>query len=494
MRPPLGLAAASLLSVAAFSVAAFADGPKYTKPEAAVPQNWQSPVPWQQANPLDSLPKNAWWKLFGDNELDQYEDRAMSSNQTLRAATSRLAEARAFARVTSSGLYPELDAGVNGQRERLSANRPTNGATIIPNAVTQNVFSIPFTLNYEIDLFGRVRHGLEAANATLQASAADLENVRLMVTSELAADYFQLRELDSEIAVVQKAIDFQKEGLRLVENRHNGGAVSGLDVAQQQTVLDSSYTQLALLQQQRAQFEHAVAALQGVPASEFKAPVRSLDVQPPQIPLELPSELIQRRPDIATAEREVAAANAQIGVAKSAFYPSLSLGGTGFGFQSQDIAKLVDAPSAVWSVGLSLLEPVIAGGRNRARLENTKAAYDENVANYRESVLVAFQQVEDSLSGLNALASASDSQQRAVGDAQRSLTLANVRYTGGLVTYLDVITAQEQVLSNERLSTQIQGQRLVTSVLLVKALGGGWDSSSIAAVAVKPSLKQALQQ
>jgi NodT family efflux transporter outer membrane factor (OMF) lipoprotein len=483
-----------LIALSAFSTAALAGGPKYTKPDAPVPQNWQSPVPWQQANPLDSLPKNAWWKLFGDSELDQYEDQAMSKNQTLKAATSRLAEARAFARVAAAGLYPELDAGVNGQRERLSANRPTNGARIIPSAVTQNVFSIPFTLNYEIDLFGRVRHGLEAGNASLQASAADLENVRLMLTSELAADYFQLRELDAEIAVVQKAIDFEKQGLQLVENRHNGGAVSGLDVAQQQTVLDSSYTQLALLQQQRAQFEHAVATLQGLPASEFKAPVRSLDVQPPAIPVGLPSELVQRRPDIATAEREVAAANAQIGVAKAAFYPSLSLSGTGFGFQSQDIAKLVDAPSSIWSVGLSLLEPVIAGGRNRARLENARAAYDENVANYRESVLVAFQQVEDAISGLNALAFASDSQQRTVGDAQRTLTLANARYTGGLVTYLDVITAQEQVLSNERLATQIQGQRLVTSVLLVKALGGGWDSSSIAGVGVTPSLKQGMQQ
>ena len=205
------------------------------------------------------------------------------------------------------------------------------GPRIVPNAVTQNIFNIPFTLNYEVDLFGRVRHSLEAANASLQASAADLENVRLMVTSELAADYFQLRELDAEIAVVQKAVDFQKQGLQLVENRHNGGAVSGLDVAQQQTVLDSSYTQLALLQQQRAQFEHAVAVLQGLPASEFKAPVRALDVQPPAIPVALPSELIQRRPDIATAERDVAAANAQVGVAKSAFYPSLSLGGTGAG-------------------------------------------------------------------------------------------------------------------------------------------------------------------
>jgi NodT family efflux transporter outer membrane factor (OMF) lipoprotein len=490
------------IALSACGAAAFAGGPKYkpksttkyTKPDAPVPQKWQSPVPWQPANPLDSLPKSSWWKLFGDSELDQYEDRAVGNNQTLKAATSRLAEARAFARVTGSGLYPELDAGVNGQRERLSANRPTNGATIVPSAVTQNVFNIPFTLNYEIDLFGRVRHSLEAANASLQASAADLENVRLMVTSELAADYFQLRELDAEMAVVQRAIDFQNDGLRLVENRHNGGAVSGLDVAQQQTVLDSSYAQLALLQQQRAQFEHALAALQGLPASEFKALVRPLDVPPPEIPVALPSELIERRPDIATAEREVAAANAQIGVAKSAFYPSISLGGTGFGFQSQDIAKLVDAPSAIWSVGLSLLEPVIAGGRNHAQLESAKAAYDENVANYRESVLVAFQQVEDALAGLNALASASDSQLRAVGDAQRSLTLANARYTGGLVTYLDVITAQEQVLSNDRLATQIQGQRLVTSVLLVKALGGGWDSSSLAAVGVKPSLKQALQQ
>jgi outer membrane protein, multidrug efflux system len=476
------------------SVYALAGGPKYTKPDAPVPQNWQSPVPWQTASPSDALPKNAWWKIFGDSELDQYEDRAMSSNQTLKAATSRLEEARAFARIASSGMFPELDAGVNGQRERLSANRPTNGATIVPAPVTQNVFNIPFTLNYEVDLFGRVRHSLEAANASLQASAADLENVRLMVTSELAADYFQLRELDSEIAVVQSAVDLQKDGLKLVNNRHSGGVVSGLDVAQQQTVLDSSYTQLALLQQQRAQYEHAVAALQGLPASEFKAPVRVLDSQPPAIPVALPSELIQRRPDIATAERDVAAANAEIGVAKSAFYPSILLAGTGAGFQSADLAKLVDAPSAVWSVGLSLLEPVIAGGRNRAKLANARAVYDEDVANYRESVLVAFQQVEDALAGLNALAAASASQQRAVADAQSSLTLADARYKGGLVTYLDVITAQVQVLTNEQLAAQIAGQRMVTAVSLVKALGGGWDSSSIAAVGVKPTLKQALQQ
>jgi NodT family efflux transporter outer membrane factor (OMF) lipoprotein len=475
------------------SVAALGAGPKYKKPEVTVPQTWQSPVPWQAATPADSLPKNAWWKLFGDSELDRYEDRAVANNQTLKAASARLAEAQAFARVSSSAFFPELDAGVSGQRQRLSANRPTNGANIVPAAVTQNVFNIPFTLNYEVDLFGRVRRGLESANASLQASAADLENVRLLITSELAADYFQLRELDSEIGVVQKAVDFEKDGLQLVNRRHEGGAVSGLDVAQQQTVLDSSYTQLALLQQQRAQFEHAVAALQGLPASDFKAPARTLDVQPPPLPVGLPSELLQRRPDIASAERQVASANAQIGVAKSAFYPSLSLGGSG-GFQSANITKLLDGPSGVWSLGLTALEPIIAGGRHRAQLEAARAAYDENVAGYREAALVAFQQVEDALSGLNALANASDSQERAVSDAEHSLTLANARYTGGLVTYLDVITAQEQVLANERLAAQIKGQRLVTSVLLVKAVGGGWDSASLASVGVKPQLQQALQQ
>ena len=481
-----------LVTILLTGAAALAAGPKYKKPEVEVPQAWQSPVPWQTAAPADGLPKNSWWKLFGDPELDQYEDRALANNQTLKAASARLAQAQAFARVTSAGLFPKANADPSALRERLSANRPAAGASVAPAAMTQSIFNLPFTLNYEVDLFGRVRHSLEAANASLQASAADLENIHLIVSSELAADYFQLRELDAEIAVVQKAIDFQSEGLKLVDRRHQGGAVSGLDVAQQETVLDSSRTQLALLQQQRAQFEHAVAALQGLPASGFKAPVRPLDAQPPAIPVTLPSELLQRRPDVAETERQVAVANAEIGVAHAAFYPTISLSGGG-GTQSSSISKLLDGPSGVWSLGLSLLEPIVAGGRNRARLDQAKAAYDETVANYRETTLVAFQQVEDALSGLNTLATASDSQGHAVSGAQRSLNLANARYTGGLVTYLDVITAQEQVLTNERLAAQIQGQRLVTDVLLVKALGGGWDDSSLAAVGIKPSARQALQ-
>lgn len=481
------------LLVLLFCVPVFAKEPKYEKPVVTTPQNWQTPAPWHEALPLDSLPKGLWWAFFGDAELNQYEQRAMASNQTLQAAIARLSEARASARVTAAGLYPELDAGARAIRERLSGNRPVSGVVIKPRPVTQNEFSIPFTLNYEVDLFGRVRHSVEAANAQLQASAADLENVRLLVSSELAADYFQLRELDSEIGVVRKAITYQQQGLNLVEHRHTGGAASGLDVAQQQVVLDSSITQLALLQQQRAQYQHALAMLQGLAPAEFVAPVRGLETQPPALPLILPSELLQRRPDVAIAERETAAANARIGVARAALYPSISLGGSG-GLDSRAIGSLLNAPSFFWSLGLSALEPVIAGGRNRAQLDFAKAGYEETVANYRETALTAFQQVEDALSGLTTLAAAYESQQRAVADAERSLQLANARYTGGLVTYLDVITAEEQALANEREEMQLLGQRMTTSVYLVKALGGGWDSASLSAVGVKPSLKQAIQQ
>lgn len=475
------------------SVAAFAGKPKYTKPDVSVPQNWQTPAPWHEANPSDQIPKGAWWKIYNDEELNQYEDHALAANQTLKAALARLSEARASARITASGLYPELDATPSANRQRVSGNRPLFGAPPPLTPITQNLFTIPFTLNYELDLFGKVRRGIEAANATLQGSAADLENMRLLVSSELAADYFQLRELDAEIAVVQKAINFEKDGLDLVQKRHNGGAVSGLDVAQQQTVLDAAIAQIYLLQQQRAQNEHAIAVLQGLSASDFKAPSRPLAAQPPVVPLGVPSDLLQRRPDIATAERTVASANSQIGVARAAFYPSISLMGGG-GVESRDISSLFNAPSFLWSLGASALEPLIAGGRLHAQLDFARGVYQEDVANYRESALVAFQQVEDALAGLNALASASESQKRAVDDADRSLQLANARYTGGLVTYLDVITAQEQVLTNERLATQIEGQRMVTSVYLVKALGGGWDDSSLAAIGVKASLRQAVQQ
>jgi NodT family efflux transporter outer membrane factor (OMF) lipoprotein len=484
----------SLLGLMVLSGAnGFAGSPKYKKPEVVLPANWKAPAPWRDAAPQDSLPKGKWWAIFGDDELNRYEGQALTANQTLQSAIARLSEARASARVTRSGLYPELDVNPSAQRYRLSGNRALVGTTVPTAPITQNVFQIPFTLNYEVDLFGAVRNNLASANANLQASAANLENVRLMITSELAADYFQLRELDSEIDVVQKAIEYQQKGLDLVNDRHSGGIASGLDVAQQETVLDSSTTQLHLLTQQRAQFEHAIAVLQGLPASQFTAPVKMLVAKPPAVPLTLPSDLLERRPDIAQAERQVASTFAQIGVARAAFYPSIGIG-IGGGVQSTKIGSLLDGPSAIWSIAASALQPLFTGGKNRARLDFAKASHADSVANYRETVLTSFQQVEDALSGLDALQNASLSQQRAVADADRALNLATVRYTGGLVTYLDVITAQETLLNNQRLAAQLLGQQMVTSVYLVKALGGGWDASSIQNQVVRPDFKTAFQQ
>ncbi len=468
-------------------------GSKYKKPEVVLPATWKSPAPWRDAMPQDSVPKGKWWTVFGDNELNHYEENALSANQTLKSAAARLAEARASARVTRSGLYPELDVNPSAVRQRYSGNRAALGPVPPSSPITQNVFSIPFTLSYEVDLFGAARNNLVSANANLQAAVADLENIRLLVTSEVAADYFQMRELDAEIQVVRRAIEYQQKGLDLVNERHTGGVASGLDLAQQQTVLDSSTTQLHLLTQQRAQYEHARALLQGISASQFSAPSRELSAQPPVIPLAIPSDLLERRPDIAEAERQVASRFAQIGVARAAFYPSLGLSAGG-GVQSTRIASLLDGPSAIWSIAASALEPLFAGGRNRARLDFTKAGYEESVANYREIVLTSFQQVEDALSGLEALHNAALSQQKAVADSERALNLANLRYTGGLVTYLDVITAQETLLNNQRLAAQLLGQQMVTSVYLVKALGGGWDASSINLEKVTPNLKTAVQQ
>lgn len=482
-----------VMVVLATAYAASASDQKYKKPDVAAPDTWQAEAPFRVADPKDAFSKGMWWTIFGDAELNSYEERALASNQSLQAAIARLSQARSAARITQAGLYPELDANPSMARQRVSGFRPSLPAASVGTPITQNVFSIPFTLNYEVDLFGRVRNSVRSSEASLQASAADLENVRLLVTSELAADYFQLRSLDSEMADVRSVIEYEQKGLDLVNRRHQGGAASGLDVAQQQSVLDAAVTQLYLLQQQRAQFQHAIAELQGIPAQQFTIPVRPLNTTIPEIPLAVPSVLLERRPDIAGAERRVAALNAQIGVARSAFFPSILLGLSG-GLESTSAANLFSVPSALWSVGVSALEPVFAGGRNRARYQQARAAYDESVANYRDTVLVSFQQVEDALSALKTLSDAAASQQRAVADSRRTLDLASARYNGGLVTYLDVITAQEQLLNNQRLATQLLGQRVVTSVLLIKALGGGWDASSLQAVQTKPGLRQAVQQ
>jgi multidrug efflux system outer membrane protein len=465
-------------------------GPKYQRPTVEAPPAWKSQGPWREAAPRDAFPKGAWWEIFRDEELNGYEQQLLKANQSLAAARNRLDQARSLARVASAGLFPTLSSDPNASRNRYSGNRPESTAPDVP--LTQGLYQIPFALTYEVDLFGRARKTLQAANASLQGTAADLQNVQLVLTAELAADYFSVRELDSEYQVVEESVKIQREGLVLVNHRHEGGIASGLDLAQQQTLLDSTVTQLYLLQQQRAQFEDAIAVLTGNSASTFSVRNAPLLAAPPPVPLGIPSDLLERRPDVATAERAMAQENALVGVARTAFYPQFTLSGSG-GFQSISLGSLISAPSAFWSLGGDLLQPIFNGGRNRANLAATKSAYDESVANYRESTLTAFQQVEDGLSGLNSLSRAAESQSAAVADAHRALDIANDRYVGGLTTFLDVITAQSVLLTNERLSAQLLGQQMVTSVFLVKALGGGWDASSIQNEQVHPTATQGFQ-
>ncbi len=477
-------------------------GPRYSRPAAPAPapDAWKTQPPWQQAAPKDAIPKGAWWQIFSDPALDTYEQQLLQANQSLVAARDRLDQARSLARVATADMFPQLSADPSAVRERGSANRPLNGEVlpVVGGVVqpvppyTQSVYTVPFALNYEVDLFGRVRHNVEAANASLQSTAADLQNAQLVLTAELAADYFTLRELDTEFEVVQESVGYQRKGLDLVNNRHNGGIASGLEVAQQAALLDSTLSQLALVQQTRAQYEHAIAVLVGQAASSLNVPVGPLRAMPPPVPLGVPSDMLERRPDISTAERLMAYQNAQVGIARSAFYPHITLSGSG-GWQSTTLAPLFNAPSLFWSLGADALQPIFEGGRNRANLAAARAAYDQSVANYRQSVLTAFQQVEDGISNLSTLSQALSTQGAAVEDARRALTIANNRYIGGVTSYLDVITAQTVLLTSERLQTQLLGQQMVSSVYLVKALGGGWDASEIKDQQVHPQAGQILQ-
>ena len=484
----------ALLAVALLAGVGCTVGPRYKRPTAQVPDTWKGEGPWQAAAPKDAIPKGAWWQIFHDAELNRLEQELLQANQSLDAARDRLVRARAQARIASSAYFPLLSADPSGQRVRFSGNRPLEGANpanVVPD--TESVFAVPFSASYELDLFGRVRRNLEAANASLQGSAADLENVRLVLTAELAADYFNLRESDREAGVVRQSVEIQQKELDLVNHRHEGGVASGLEVAQQEALLDSTATQLQLVLQQRAQYEHAIAVLTGKSASVFSVAEAPFDATPPAIPTGVPSEILERRPDIAASERQMAFENAQVGIAMTAFYPHITLSGSG-GWESRDIATLLSAPSAMWSLGGDVLQPIFNGGRNRANLASSRANYDESVANYRESVLEAFQQVEDGLSGLAFLNQAAKTQQAAVADSRRALDIANSRYVGGVTSYLDVITAQSTLLSNERLATQLLGQQMTTSVYLVKALGGAWDASEIQREQVRPAPIQAVRQ
>jgi len=482
------VARAGLLLAAGIFGAGCSVGPNYHRPTSPSATKWDVAEPWRESAPKDAIPKGQWWSVFHDEDLNALEAQSLAANQTLKVSLARLEQARAGAAIQVSTLFPTVSTTPSATRQRLSGNRPTNGVPITLRPVTQNTFVLPFTVSYEVDLFGRRRRSIESAEASYQANAADVENVRLLVTSQLAGDYFNLRELDSELRILTRTVEALQKGLELVNSRHSGGVASGLDVAQEETLLDTTRTQAILLQQQRKQFEDAIAVLVGQAAPDFHIATRPLEAEPPPLDAGLPSDLLERRPDIAEAERLMAAANAQIGVAQAAYYPSLNILGQG-GLQSADIAKLANASSLFWALGANVAQEIFTGGARRAQVQFARAGYDANVAAYRQTVLGAFQEVQDEITGLSVLIQAQESQQQAVDAARRTLDISTSRYSGGLVSYLDVVTAQRDLLADEQQLAVIEGQRLVSSVLLVKALGGGWDASSLAAVQVRPKAK-----
>jgi multidrug efflux system outer membrane protein len=464
-------------------------GPNYKRPTATVPANWQVAEPWRQADPKDAVPKTAWWSLFHDDDLNGLETELLAANQTLKVALANFDQARASAAVQNATLFPTLGFDPSAGRQRFSGTRSTGSTIPLTGPLTQNYYTLPFSVSYEVDLVGKRRRTIEAAQASYQANAADLENVRLVLSAELAADYFTLRQLDTEVAILNRTVQTLQKGLDLVKSRHDGGLASGLDVAQEETLLNTTRTQATLLQQQRKQFEDAVAVLAGKPAPDFHLAARELNAEPPNIDTTLPSDLLERRPDIAETERQMAIANAQIGIAKAAYYPSLVLYGQG-GWSSASISQLMNAESGFWAIGANVAQAIFTGGARRAQVQFSQAGYDGTVANYRGTVLSAFREVQDNITGLQVLDAARQSQAAAVDSSRRQLDIATSRYVGGLVNYLDVVSAQQNLLTNEQEAAVIQGQRLVTSVLLVKALGGGWDAASLAAVHVKPQMKE----
>ena len=475
------------LSLVALAIVAGCDvGPDYKRPDATtIPAAYAGVTNvgststgttngWKVAQPQAQIPKGNWWEIFADSELNELEGQASAANQQLKVAVARFAEARAQMDVTRAGLFPNIALSGSFTRERTSANAPpTVTGRAHGTSATFNDFYVPLSLGYELDLWGRVRRSVESARAQAQASADDLETIKLMILAEVAVDYFSLRALDAQKVVLNSSIEVFAKSLQLTRNLRAGGAVSDLDVAQSETVLKTTQAQLPAVILQRTQFEHALALLVGQPASTFRVSEHALSTAPPLIPSGLPSELLERRPDISAAERRMAAANASIGVAKAAFFPTVQLNGLA-GFESLDAGTLFNGSSRLWAVGPSLTLPIFEGGRLRAGLRFAQATYEEMVANYRQSVLTAFSDVEDSLAAQTLLADQYATESDALMAARKQLQIVNNQYRDGLITYLEVATAESTELNVEFAATALRGQQLVAAVTLVKALGGGW--------------------
>jgi NodT family efflux transporter outer membrane factor (OMF) lipoprotein len=468
----------ALLAVAAFQVAGCTVGPKYRRPTAEVPPAYKEVGDWKPAQPNDQNFGGNWWEIFQDSQLNTLEAQVNVSNQNLKAAEAQYTQARAALRYQRADFFPTVTANPAATRIKTSSNRPPQSSTF--NGITYNDFQIPFELSYQIDLWGRVRRTVESYRDQAQASAADLAAVNLSMHSQLALFYFQARVLDAEEQLLNSTVTQYEQALELIKSRFAGGIASDVEVQQAETQLETTRAQAIDVGVARAQYEHAVAVLIGKPPASFSLAPLPLTTPPPAIPVGLPSDLLERRPDIAAAERLMASANAQIGVAKSAYYPLVNLAAAG-GFESASAGTLLSGPSILWSAGPSALFTVFDVGRRRAASDQAVAAYDQTVANYRQTVLTGFQQVEDNVAALRILEREAQVQNTAVSAAQKYLELAITRYKGGVTSYLEVTTAQSAALSDEVTAVNILGRRMVDAVTLVQALGGGWNSSELPA-------------
>ncbi|MDB6031991.1 MAG: efflux system, outer rane lipoprotein NodT family [Verrucomicrobiales bacterium] len=456
--------------------------PSYLRPQVSIPANFkelkhadlQNTEGWKDAEPKEHVLRGKWWEVFGDPQLKALEEEGNASNQSVAAAFANFLAARAVVKQSRSLFFPTVTTTPSVTKSGGRQGTSVGGTNVTNNGNSATLYSLPFDATWELDFWGRIKNTVQANARTAEAGFADLENLRLTVESEVAVNYFQIRALDGQKQLFESAVVAFRESLELTKARFQTGIASDQDVAQAEAQLNTTQVQATDLGIQRAQLEHAIAVLIGKSPSMFYIPIEPLQTKPQAVPFDVPSTLLERRPDIAAAERRVAAANAQIGIARAAYFPTVTLSGSA-GFQSSTIANLVSGPSLAWSVGGNLAETLFDAGRRRGVTEQAWANYQNTVANYRQTVLSAFQEVEDNLSTLRILSQEIREQAAAVQSSQRFLTLANDRYKLGIDSYLNVITAQTTLLNNQRIAVNLRGLQMTATVQLVKALGGGWQ-------------------
>ena len=466
------------LPIAALSLllASCTVGPEYKRPAEPVPQAFKEQGPWREAVPQDAVAKGSWWEVFGDPGLNEIEQKARAGNLQLKQAQARVEQARAVAGIADSYFYPTVDLSVNAARVGVSGNRPDQPSKLAGNvAYVTNAYRVPLYASYELDIWGKVRNQSKAATARAEASLAQFYTILLTLEGEVARVYFLLRANDAELVILKSGIASRERGLELVTARQRGGLASKLDVLRAQTEVATTQAEYEGTTRRRADLENALAVLLGQTPEAFSLAMQGIaPVVPPPVPIGLPSDLLERRPDVAEAERLLMARNAEIGVAKAAYFPSIKLIG-GIGYESNDLQTLLNRDSMIWALGASLAQPIFDGGRISANVQRVEAAYKENLAAYQERLLIAFGEVESALAGLRILQLQAEAQARAVDSAEEATRLATVRYKSGLVEFLDVLDAQRTSLQAQRQLVLVQSQQLTTTIGLIKAIGGGWQ-------------------